>query len=145
MSVYHGENPGITPVLANDNLSLDAAASEQCYITEVSASGESTATTAMRTRFTRSASGATPVAGNVQKHRTNSPTNLVNFVTSWTTQPTLTAGSLLHPSWNSHGGVILWKATPGDDEWEFIGASQFSCRNAVGLGVSSYGIRWREA
>ena len=145
MGVYTGNVPGITPNTSNDNCSLDAAASESAQIISIGWGGEAISSTAMRTRVGRSVSGATPVAGNVQKHHPHTPSNLVTFVTGWTTQPTLDAGELLPGigSWNAHGGLVKWLAGPNEDIW-IIGAAQFSIRNALGVAVSSYGITWIE-
>lgn len=144
MATFHGQ-VNITPATANDNWTLDAAANEQVRIIAIEFGGESTATTAMRTRTTRSASGVTPTAGSVQvvsPHVTL--TNLVTFASTWTTQPTLTAGALFEISWNSHGGVVRWAAAQPDEELALVGAAHISNRNAVGTGVSSYGVTWKE-
>lgn len=150
MSRYCGYVQGITPDTGDDCFSLDAASGESCKVLEISFGGEATTSTAMRTRFTRSASGSTPVAGDVQKVHPNAATNLVTFAKNtgggdggWTTQPTLTAGALYVASWNAHGGVIRWLAAPGE---EFIlhGAAHMSCRNAVGTATSTYGVIWEE-
>ncbi len=143
MSRYFGTILTKTPDLAKDNWALDAAADEHGNIWEVKMSGQSVVTTAMETRVARSASGTTPVAGDVQKRHPKSPTNLINFVKSWTGEPTLTAGALFAESWNSHGGVIRWLAAPGE-EFVVIGAEQISCRGVVGLGVSTYQVVWDE-
>ena len=145
MSKYLGHVLSITPVLANDNCALDAGASESGKIYEFRASGQSTATTAMATRLARTAGdGTVPVAGNVQKrHPTPAATNLIAFVSSWGGQPTLDPGGLLEESWNSFGGIVKWHAGP-DEEFIIIGAEQISCRNSVGLGVSTYRMAWEE-
>ena len=143
MSRYIGTILTKTPDLAKDNWSFDAAANEHGNIWEVRVSGQSVVTTAMETRVARSASGATPVAGDVEKRHPKSVTNLINFTKSWTTDPTLVAGSLFAESWNSHGGVIRWLAGPGE-EFVIIGAEQISCRGVVGLGVSTYSVVWDE-
>lgn len=143
MSKFIGVRGRITPVLANDNFALDAGASESGRVYELRFSGESTATTAMFTAFGRTANdGTVPVAGNVQKRHPNS-TQAITFVASWGGQPTQDLGALLSESWNSFGGVVRWHAGP-DEEFIIIGVEQLSCRNAVGLGVSTYRIAWDE-
>ena len=148
MSYYNGYVRSLTPSLTDDNWALAAGASESCRVLEVSWGGESTTTTAMATRVARSDSqtGAT-TAGSVAKGHPNAATNLVAFATTFaTTQPTLNAGDLFMTSWNSHGGVVRWLAAPGE-EFVLIGATTeicISCRNSVGVGVSSYGTAWIE-
>lgn len=143
MPRYFGTILTKTPDLAKDNWALDAAANEHGSIWEVRMSGQSTVTTAMETRVSRSASGVTPVSGDVQKRHPKSDPNKIAFVKDWTTHPTLTAGALFAESWNSHGGVVRWLAAPGE-ELIIIGAEQISCRPVVGLGVSTYTAVWDE-
>lgn len=149
MSVYTGVVKSITPVLTDDNWFLTAGANESARVLRVRASGEATAATAMHTRWARSSGQAgAATLGDVAKVHPNSPANLLTFGTTFaTTQPTLDAGSLLSESWNANGGLIEWVAASPDEEWVIIGAATepvISCRNSVGVGVSSYGITWRE-
>jgi len=147
MGVYTGNDAGITPVTTDDNFSLDAGAGESGQILEVGWGGEATASTAMRTRLARSGgSPATPVVGTAGKRRPNSVANIIIFTTGWTTQPTIDAvpqDLIPVQSWNAHGGVVRWLAAPGE-EIIMIGAEIICCRNAVGVGVSSYGATWQE-
>lgn len=148
MAMYSGVVRSITPSTTDDNWGLTAGASESAKILEVHWGGESTTTTAMNTRVARSSGQAgAATAGNVAKLHPNSPTNLLTFETTFlTTQPTLDAGDLWTESWNSHGGVVRWLASPGE-EMIIIGAvteTVISCRNSVGVGVSTYGTIWNE-
>lgn len=143
MPRYFGTVLTKTPNLAEDNWGLDAVANEHGNIWEVKMSGQSVVTTAMETRVARSGSGTVPVAGDVEKRHPKSDTNKIAFVKDWTVHPTLVAGSLFAESWNSHGGVIRWLASPGE-EFVIIGAEQISCRGVVGLGVSTYQVVWDE-
>ena len=143
MSRYWGHVISITPVLASDNLALEAGAGETGKIFEFRASGESTATTAMATRLSRTANdGTVPVSGDVQKGHPDA-TQKLDFIKSWGGQPTLDAGGLIAESWNSFGGKIRWQAGP-DEEFYLLPTAQISCRNTVGLGVSTYRIGWSE-
>jgi len=146
MARYFGHVIGITPVLANDNYALEAAASESGRITEVRFSSNSTGGggTSMATQVSRTnGAGSVPVAGNVQKRHPNSPPNVITFVASWTGQPTLDAGALLAEQWVSAGGVVRWLAGP-DEEWIILGAEQISCRNTTGTVASTYRAVWDE-
>ncbi len=144
MSKYHGTRKGITPATTADNWTLNAAADEHGKILELRMSGEVTTTNAMRTRVARAASGATPTSATPGKLHPKSPANLIDFVTTWTTQPTLNADDLFAESWNAHGGVLRWLAAPGE-ELVIIGAEQISCRNEVGVQASTYSVVWEEA
>jgi len=149
MAVYTGNDAGITPATTDDNFTLEPAASTSGRILEVGWGGEATASTAMRTRLARSTGGATPVAGTPGKRHNNSVANVIIFITGWTTQPTIAAvpqDLIPIQSWNAHGGVVRWLAAPGEEivMTDFSGAENVSCRNAVGVGVSSYGCSWDE-
>jgi hypothetical protein len=136
-----------TVALANINWALEGAAGETGRIIEVTAGGESTASTAMRTRWNRATTPGVPVAGtpgDVQKLRANYPTNVLAFADGYaTTEPVLAAGDLLTFSWNCHGGLIRWLAAPGE-EWEINGLESIVCNPAVGTGVSTYGVIWED-
>lgn len=143
MGLYAGSNPGITPNTSNDNWSLNTGSGETGRIYEFQMGGEVTTSTAMRTVVARSSGGTTPTTGNVQKIHPSSPTNLIDFVTSWSAQPSLTAGSLVTIGWNAHGGSIRWLAAPGE-ELIILASAQVSCRNSIGTAQSSYGLIWGE-
>lgn len=150
MSVYNGFVRSITPSTTDDNWTLAGSASESCTVVAVTASGETTTSTAMHTRHARSTGqNGTTTAGNVAKANTNSASNVIEFATTYaTTQPTLDAGDLLAFSWNAHGGIMYWHAGAPDEEWMIIGAAtnvNISSRNTVGTTTSSYGVTWREA
>lgn len=150
MGVYTGVVRSITPVLTDDNWFLTAGANELARVIRVRASGEATAATAMHTRWARSSgqAGAATTGDVARVSNPNGPTNLLTFGTTFaTTQPTLDAGSLLSESWNANGGLVEWVASIPDEEWLIVGAATetvISCRNSVGVGVSSYGGTWRE-
>ena len=145
---YSGAVRSITPSTSDDNWFLAAGSNESGKVKHVHWSGELTTTTAMQTRVARGSgqSGAI-TSGSVAKHHPNSPTNLINFGTTFaTTQPTLDAGDLFTASWNAHGGVVQWFASPGE-EFVLIGAATetlICCRNSVGTGTSTYGVSWAE-
>lgn len=149
MAKYSGVVRSITPSTTDDNWALEAGASESCKIGRIHWGGEASASTPMHTRTARSDSqtGATTV-GNVAKLHPNSVTNVVAYALTFaTTQPTLNAGDLFSESWNSYGGLVIWTATPGVDEFYLLGAATelgISNRNSVGTGVSSYGTVWEE-
>ena len=148
---YTGTVESITPDLGDDNWTLDAVSAGIAKLKEVFWGGESVASTAMRTRVARS-NGEVGVltAGNVAEHQGEQEgSNRVDFVTQngyATTQPALNAASLFALSWNSHGGLVRWVIDPEDDIWLITGQTfdLISCRNAVGVGTSSYGVIWEE-
>jgi len=149
MAVYTGNDAGITPATTDDNWTLDAVATETGQILEVGWGGEATASTAMRTRLARgSGAAATPVVGTPGKRHPNSVANLIAFTTGWTTQPTIDAvpqDLIPVQSWNAHGGVVRWLAAPGEEIVMIGGTNVYiCCRNAIGVGVSSYGVTWDE-
>lgn len=151
-AVYTAGRSGITPVVTSDNWTLQAdAAGEMGAIVGLSAGGEATASTAMRTRVVRpTTAGVTPTNGTPGVGHPNAQAAKLAFATGWTTQPVIPAdgvGELFVQSWNAHGGGYIWKATPGVDEIILINGlltGQISCRNPVGTGVSSYGLSWTE-
>lgn len=143
MAKYQGERRSITPNTSNDNWALDAGSGEYAHVYDINWGGELTTSTAMQTRVARSSSGtsATTVAGT--KIHPGSPTNLVDFCTAWSGQPTLGTLSLFSTSWNAHGGVVRILLPPGG-EFILVGAAHISCRNTTGTGTSSYGVSWEE-
>lgn len=148
MSLYSGVVRSMTPALNDDNWTLTAGAGKSGKIIEVHWGGEVETTTKMHTRVARSSGQAGAATnGNVAKIHPNSPNNGLNFVLTFaTTQPTLDAGDLFAESWNAHGGVVRWLASPGE-EFVLIGAASelcISCRNSVGTAISSYGTIWSE-
>lgn len=132
-----------TNVVADDILSLDAAANEDGAVVECIAGGEVTTSTAGRWRLARSSSGATPVSADVQQGHPNSSVNRIQGVDGWTTQPTLTAGALAGSGWNLHGGVVRWQAAPGE-EFEIVGAEQISLRELLSTAALTGLLIWIE-
>ena len=150
-AMYSGGRSGITAAAGTDNWTIDAnAAGEVGRIAEFHWGGESTATTAMRTRLVRpTTAGVTPTVGTDGVRHPGSQAARLRFITAWTTQPVLPAdgvAELFVTSWNSHGGVVLWKASPGEEIVIINGllTSSVSCRAVLGVGVSSYGALWDE-
>jgi hypothetical protein len=146
---YGGSVRSITPATTDDNWFLTAGANEVGAIFALEFTGEATTGIAMATRVARSSGQAgAATAGNVAKLTPNAGTNLLTFGTTFaTTQPTLDAGDLFAASWNANGGIVRWAATMPDEEFILIGAvteTVISCRNAVGVGISTYTVRWRE-
>lgn len=148
MAFYSGAIAITAPSTTDDNWALTAGASKSGKIYEVTWGGESTTSTAMRTRVARSSgqTGAATAITTAQLHP-NSPAKGFGLASTFaTTQPSLDGGDLLHLSWNSHGGVVRFLAAPGE-EFVLIGAATelcISCRNAVGSGTSTYGLIWAE-
>lgn len=150
MARYNGFRGGITPSAGVANWVLEATATATGKVQEVTFGGETTTSTAMRTRIARdSAVGVgARTAGDVQKTNQLSPANGIFFSTTYaTTQPVIVAGALWGTSWNTHGGVVRWLAAPGE---EFVmhhnGAANFSieCRADAGTGTSTYAVTWEE-
>lgn len=132
-----------TNVTSEDLVTLDAAANEDGKVVECIIGGEPTTSTAGRVRLSRSGSGATPVSGDVQNQQPNAPTNAIQLVDGWSTDPTLVAGALMGTSWNLHGGVVRWQAAPGE-EFDVIGAEQISFREELSTAVLSGTLIWNE-
>lgn len=151
MSKYSGDRSGITPATGVANWVLETVSGVEAKIIEVSWGGEVITTTAMRSRITRDSAVGTGArtAGNVQKGNQHSPANGAFFSTTYaTTQPTVVAGALFGTSWNAHGGVIRWLASPGEEFQIFDAAAanaSLECRADVGTATSTYDVIWEEA
>lgn len=151
MSHYSGFRGGITPSAGVANWVLETASGVEARLREVGWGGEVTTSTAMRTRVARdSALGTgTRTSGDIQKGNQHSPTNSAFFSTTYaTTQPTIVAGSLFGTSWNAHGGVIRWLASPEEyfNVYDAAAANaSLECRADVGTAASSYHVVWEES
>jgi hypothetical protein len=150
MSKFAGDRASITPSTGVANWVLESASGGAADVQEVSWGGETTTSTAMRTRIARDSIVGTGgrTAGNVQKLNMHMAANAVFFSTTYATlQPTILVGALFGTSWNAHGGVIRWLAAPGE-EFNIYDASALNCslecRADVGTGTSSYGVIWSE-
>ena len=150
-SQYSGDRASITPSTGVANWVLETASGNSCLVKEVSWGGESTTSTAMRSRIARDSVVGTGsrTAGNTQKRDQHSPANATFFSTTYATlQPSIYAGALFGTSWNSHGGVIRWLAAPGE-EFNIYDAgattASLECRQDVGVGTSSYNVIWEDA
>jgi hypothetical protein len=149
---YSGTVESITPSTSDDNWTLDAVSAGVGKLKEVFWGGESTSSTAMRTRVARASGEAgTGTAGNVAKYEgQGAPANDIDFFTTYanggSAQPTLNAASLFALSWNNQGGVVRWLADVDEEIWLITGQTLdlISCRNAVGTGTSTYGTVWSE-
>lgn len=146
MPAYAGFLAGITPSTGVANWVLETIANTGLRVQEVSWGGETTTSTAMRTRIARDSalgSGAR-TAGNSQRVNTHLtlPASPNFFSTTYaSSQPTIVAGALFGTSWNAHGGVIRWLAAPGE-EFYMHGAISMECRADVGTATSSYHCVW---
>lgn len=151
MSKYAGDRASITPSTGVANWVLESASGGQAEVQEVSWGGETTTSTAMRTRIARDSIVGTGsrTAGNVQKLNMHSAANVVFFSTTYATaQPTILIGALFGTSWNAHGGVVRWLAAPGETFNVYdAGATTASleCRADVGTATSSYDVIWEES
>ena len=157
-NVYFANQSAHTPS-TNHNWVLDAGTtitSNYGRILEVSWGGELTTTQQMRTRWLRPNTSATTTfqqigtsvyqSGNPQAGQSN-----MRFGT-FTTVPTIPTApmALYATSWNAHGGIGRWLASPGE-EWTIIagtttGKNQVVCVNDVGLTPTSMscGVAWEE-
>ena len=145
---FGGVALGVTPVVGDPNIVLEAAASEYAEILEFHMGGEVTTSTLMRTRVTRAAEGvgsATAVA--TQKITSeNQPAATIACTLgdhATTKAAPDDAGALWGESWNAHGGVIRWLASPGE-EITLLGVSTVIIENDVGTALSTYGFVWAE-
>lgn len=146
---YGAKVRSITPSLTDDNFTLDVVSAGLAKLKEISWGGEATTSTAMATRVARSNGEAgAQTNGNVANLEGQGvPANDADLVTTYaTTQPTLNAADLYSESWNGHGGVVRWLADPEEEIWLITGQTLdlISCRNSVGVAVSSYGCMWLE-
>lgn len=140
---YAGTNAGITPNTSNDNWTLVAGSSEMGFVKYLSGTGEATSSTAMRTRVARSTGGTTASTATAAKTRPHQPAPSLDFVTGWSSQPTLATESLFYASWNCNGGGFRIMLA-GADQLVIPPSANLSCRNAVGTGTSSYEVHWEE-
>lgn len=151
MAKFSGDRASITPSTGVANWVLETVSTVQADVMEVSWGGETTTSTAMRTRIARDTIVGTGsrTAGNVQKLNQHSPANGAFFSTTYATlQPTILVGALFGTSWNAHGGVVRWLAAPGEELNIYdAGATTASleCRADVGTATSSYDVIWSEA
>lgn len=143
MAKYSGTLLGITPTATAGNWWLEGQSSRMASILEVSWGGEVTTSTNMRTRVARNSNvGTTRTTGNVQSLNPNSASNTTFFVSSYSTPPTISAGSLFSIGWNAHGGAVRWVPTPGE-EFLIIGAQSIECRNdGSNTAASTYNTIW---
>ena len=151
MARYSGDRASITPGTGVANWVLETVAGVNANVQEVSWGGETTTSTAMRTRIARDTIVGTGsrTAGNVQKLNQHSPANAAFFSTTYATlQPTILVGALFGTSWNAHGGVVRWLAAPGE-EFNIYDAgattASLECRSDVGTATSSYDVIWEES
>lgn len=150
MARYTGFRTGITPSAGVANWVLETVSGVEARVIEVSWGGETTTSTAMRTRIARDSAVGTGsrTSGDIQKINNHSPTNSGFFSTTYATlQPTIVAGALFGTSWNAHGGVVRWLAAPGEEFQVFdSGATNASleCRADSGTATSSYHVVWEE-
>lgn len=151
MSKYGGFLSGVSPSVGVANWILETVSGVELKVMEVSWGGETTTSTAMRTRIARDSAVGTGsrTAGNVQKLNNHSPANQGFFSTTYATlQPTIVAGALFGTSWNAHGGVIRWLAAPGEEFQIYDAAAanaSLECRADAGTATSSYHVVWEEA
>jgi hypothetical protein len=150
MPVFVGARAGAIFSATTDVMHLYAASGELSEVLEVGWGGEATTTTAMRTRFTRATTAGTSPTTNTDNQQLDqqgtAATAKIDSVTT-VTSPTYAAGSLFpEQSWNGHGGVVRWLASP-DQKITLVGAAaaaHISIRNEVGSLTGSAGWIWRE-
>ena len=146
---YTGTVEGITPATNDDNWTLDFVSAGVGMVKEIYWGGETTSSTAMRTRVARSngEAGAQTGGNTAKPDGANTPSAQIDFVTTYaSTQPTLEAGSLFAMGWNAHGGMIRWQKNMRDGFFMITGETLdlISCRNGTGTGQSTYGVEWEE-
>ena len=157
MSNIYFANHSLFTTSTAQNWTLDAGTTiigNFARVLEVSWGGQLTSTTAMLTRWVRpSNSGTTTFSsigivqqGNPNAGVTNSRFGLFSTVPTVPTSP----AALYATSWNAHGGIGRWLASPGE-EWMLIGGTttgknQVVCLNDIGIGASymSAGVAWEE-
>jgi hypothetical protein len=126
----------VSPKVANDLLTIIAPANKSIRILHITAWGEATSSTAMRTVIQRSTGGTTGGgAATPEKLNTSDPAAGLTAYTTWSAQPTLSGSPLFNRSWNAFGGGF---DLPLEDKpIHLVNSEQLSIRNTVGTGLMS--------
>lgn len=144
---YYAAAEGITPVVNDPNIYLEQPANTFSQIYEINWGGEAIASTAMRTFVKRASPGSGPATAIVAgANELNQPASVVisNRGDHAAVKAVPSGGVLFSSSWNAHGGVVQWFANPGE-ELDMLGITIMIQEGQVGVGVSTYGWRWRES
>ena len=157
MPEFYGGVYAVTPVTTADNWTLSSSggtAHAFGKIFQFSWGAAETTSVAYATRWVRATTGgSTPTAITLGYGQPFYTAAGLALASTWTTQPVIPAagaGNLFAQSWNGQGGngvIVL----PLDKEWWLqadvlpTGLGTIDCRNnAVGAGVSSYYVSWKE-
>lgn len=141
------DGSAFAPSAPGNNWVLEEIASHNCKIIEWEFGGETTTSTAMRTRIARdngSVGSGARTSLTQSKYNPNSAAANAFVVSSYaSTQPTAESGSLFGLAWNANGGAIRWSANPFEEPI-IIGSSSIICRQVIGTANSTYGLVFAE-
>jgi len=143
MRTYAIARKGITPTVGSDLLTIIAPANKAIRIKRVRASGEATASTAMRTLIQRSTGGSGSIPLTPEKTSTTDPAAGSTIVQAWiTTQPTPSGNPLYSEGWNAFGGGF--DLTLDGREIYLVNAEQLSIRADLGTGLMDLDVEFEE-
>lgn len=140
MAIYNMTISNTALSTTADSVTLISAAARRIKIVEISISGMGVVSAANELLVARSTGGTTgggaltaaPIAVDM-------PAAAFTNFTTWASQPTLSATSMLRLGCNANGGVYRWVARPGQ-EIEARNTEQISLRSAVGTSLVSIHI-----
>lgn len=143
MRGYTVSRKGVTPTVGNDLMTIIAPANKMIRVKRIRATGEATASTAMRTIIQRSTGGVTPGGAlTPEKTNTSDPAASSTINTTWGTQPTLSGSPLYNEGWNAFGGGF--DLTLDGRELYLVNSEQLSIRADVGTGAMSLDVELEE-
>ena len=144
MRAYTITRNNVTPNTSNDLVTIIAPANKAIRIKRIRASGEATASTAMRTVIQRSTGGASG-GGGITPGQANSSDSAASTTvyTTWAGgQPTLSGNPHYNESWNAFGGGF--DLTLDGREIYLVNSEQLSIRNTIGTGTLSLDVELEE-
>lgn len=117
MSVYSASVSNVTPVVANDLITVQGGAATQIYqIIEISVGAMGTASAANQVNLSLdNALGITTTAITPSKFSPLSVAAVCTASSGWATQPTLLGIPLITLPVNANGGIYRWVARPGEE------------------------------
>ncbi len=143
MRTYTVTRKNVTPTVGNDLLTIIAPANKAIRIKRIRASGEATASTAMRTLIQRSTGGSGSVPLTPEKMSTTDSAAGSTIVQAWiTTQPTPSGNALYSEGWNAFGGGF--DLTLDGREIYLVNAEQLSIRADAGVGLMDLDVEFEE-
>lgn len=117
MALYSHAMAGKSTATTTDDIftivTTATGAGSVTYVKEFFIAGEATSSIALRLALARpTAVGVTPTAATLAKLDPASATNSFSVVTAWSTQPTVSGGTVLQPTLNAQGGQFKYTSYP---------------------------------